>query len=95
MTRSRELILLRTIDDCSLISTPFLALLAIDAIGQGPGPRTWNVISMLVAAARDLTLAKAPSPPTPEMDMPLVRNKDPNEELDISIIETEEKRRLF
>jgi hypothetical protein len=96
MKVSREQILLTTIDSCSLISTQALALLAVDAIGQGPGPRTWNIMAMLVTAAKQMGLAKDFSFTTTEKNTPLVRNEDPNDnELQLSTIEVEEKRRLF
>ncbi|KAK4072928.1 transcriptional regulator family: Fungal Specific TF [Trichoderma aggressivum f. europaeum] len=92
---SRDFILLKTIDSCTLISTQALTLLAIDTIGQGQGPRTWNVMSMLVTAAKHLGLSKSPSSSSIETNTPLVRNEDPDDGLDSSIIETEERRRLF
>lgn len=92
---SREQVLLKTIDACTLVSTQALALLALDSLGQGPGPRTWNVMSMLVAAARHLGLAKSPSPTTPETNTPLVRNEDDDDGAGVSNIAVEEKRRLF
>ena len=92
---SREQVLLKTIDICSLVSTQALALLALDAIGQGPGPRTLNLMSMLVTAANQLGLAKGPSPSTPETNTPLVRNEEPDDGVDSSNIAVEEKRRLF
>ncbi|KAH0527056.1 hypothetical protein TsFJ059_002100 [Trichoderma semiorbis] len=92
---SRDFILLKTIDTCTLISTQALTLLAIDTMGQGQGPRTWNVMSMLVTAAKHLGLSKNPSSSTIETNTPLVRNEDPDDGLDSSIIEMEERRRLF
>jgi hypothetical protein len=92
---SREQVLLRTFDACSLVSTQALALLALDSLGQGPGPRTWNAMSMLVAACRHLGLAKSPSPTTPETTSPLVRNEDDDDGAGVSYIAVEEKRRLF
>ncbi|KAM0258907.1 hypothetical protein ACHAQJ_003563 [Trichoderma viride] len=92
---SRENILLKTVDACTLISTQALTLLAVDAIGQGQGPRTWNIMSMLVTAAKHLNLSRNPSPASVETNIPLVRNEDPDEGLDSSSVETEERRRLF
>lgn len=92
---SREHILLKTIDACTLTSTQALTLLAMDSIGQGQGPRTWNVMSMLVTAAKHLNLSKTPSPASIETNTPLVRNEDPDEGLNSSAVETEERRRLF
>ncbi|KAJ8129010.1 hypothetical protein O1611_g4622 [Lasiodiplodia mahajangana] len=92
---SREKILLETIDSCSLVSTQALSLLVIDAIGQGPTPRTWKVMAMLYTAVQELGLAKSHSLTDIDVDTPLVRNEDPNDDLDLSIIEAEEKRRLF
>ncbi len=89
---SREQVLLKTIDVCTLVSTQALALLALDSLGQGPGPRTWNVMSMLV---RHLGLAKSPSPTTPETNTPLVRNEDDDNGAGVSNIAVEAKRRLF
>ncbi|KAI1170185.1 fungal-specific transcription factor domain-containing protein [Nemania sp. FL0916] len=92
---SRDKILLETIDTCSLISTQALSLLAIDAIGQGPSPRTWKVMSMLYTASQELGLERTHSPVDIEVDTPLVRNEDLNDDLDLSIVEGEEKHRLF
>ena len=95
MQISRDQILLNAVGSCSLISTQALALLAIDAIGQAPGPRTWNIMAMLITAAKHMGLAKAFSSGSVETNTPLVRNDDPDDELHLSIIEVEEKRRLF
>ncbi|KAL7943892.1 fungal-specific transcription factor domain-containing protein [Trichoderma barbatum] len=76
---SRDYILQKTVDACTL----------------GQGPRTWNVMSMLVTSAKHLGLSKSPSPTSIETSTPLVRNEDPDEGLDSSIVETEERRRLF
>ncbi|KAI0813686.1 fungal-specific transcription factor domain-containing protein [Xylaria sp. FL0064] len=92
---SRDKILLETIDTCSLISTQALALLAIDAIGHGPTPRTGKIMAVLHTAVRDLGLAKSHSFADIEVDTPLVRNEDPDDDLDLTIVEAEEKRRLF
>ncbi|KIW14899.1 hypothetical protein PV08_07684 [Exophiala spinifera] len=92
---SREQVLLKSVDTCSLVSTQALALLALDAIGQGPGPRTLNLMSMLITAAHQLGLAKTRSPTTPETNTPLVRNEEPLDGADFSNISKEEKRRLF
>ncbi|KAL1896322.1 hypothetical protein Sste5346_004706 [Sporothrix stenoceras] len=59
---SRDRLLAETINSASLIAYQALALLAIDAIGDGPGPRTWNIMAMLVACARQLHLDHNPSP---------------------------------
>jgi hypothetical protein len=67
----------------------------MDAIGQGPGPRTWNIMAMLVTASKQMGLAKGFSPTNTETNTPLVRNEDPDDNLDLSSIEVEEKRRLF
>lgn len=92
---SREQILLSTIDACSLLSTQALALLAVDAMGQGPGPRTWNIMAMLVTASKQMGLARGFSSANAETNTSLVRNEDPDDNLDSSSIESEEKRRLF
>ena len=93
---SREQILLGTIDACTLTSTQALTLLAIDAVGQGQGPRTWNIMSMLVCAAKHLCLSRdSSSIAGAETSTPLVRNEDPDDGLDPSSIEAEERRRLF
>jgi hypothetical protein len=92
---SQEQILLNAIDACSLISTQALALLAVDAIGQGPGPRMWNMMAMLITASKQMGLAKGFSPASNETNIPLVRNEDPVDNLNLSSIEVEEKRRLF
>lgn len=92
---SREQILLSTIDTCSLISTQALALLAVDAIGQGTGARTCNLMAMLIAASKQMGLARGFSAMNNETNTSLVRNEDPEDNLDLSSIEMEEKRRLF
>ncbi|KAK5039178.1 hypothetical protein LTR13_003434 [Exophiala sideris] len=92
---SREQVYLKTIDACTLVSTQALALMALDSLGQGPGPKCWNTMSMLVAAVRHLGLAKSPSPTTPETNTPLVRNEDDDDGAGASNIAVEEKRRLF
>ncbi|EPE02775.1 c6 transcription factor [Ophiostoma piceae UAMH 11346] len=77
---SRDQVLLRTIDACSLVSTQALALLALDAVGQGPGPRTWNIMAMLVAAARQLILAtRTPNRPRDEANTPVVNDEGDDE----------------
>lgn len=92
---SREQILLSTIDSCSLLSTQALALLAMDAVGQGPGPRTWNIMAMLITASKQMGLAKGFSPTVTETSTPLVRNEDLDDNMDLSTIEAEERSRLF
>lgn len=42
---SRERLLLETIDTTSLTSTQAVAMLAVDALAQGPGPRSWNIMA--------------------------------------------------
>lgn len=59
---SRDRLLVETINSASLVAYQALALLAVDAIGDGPGPRTWNIMAMLVACARQLHLDHNPSP---------------------------------
>ena len=77
---SRDQVLLRTIDACSLVSTQALTLLALDAVGQGPGPRTWNIMAMLVAAARQLILAtRIPNRPRDEANTPVVNDEGDDE----------------
>ncbi|ERS98281.1 hypothetical protein HMPREF1624_05065 [Sporothrix schenckii ATCC 58251] len=61
---SRDRLLVDTINSASLVAYQALALLAIDAMGDGPGPRTWNMMAMLVACARQLHLDHNPSPIT-------------------------------
>jgi hypothetical protein len=93
---SREQVLLKTINVCSLVSTQALALMALDSLGEGPGPRTWNAMSMLVTASKHLGLSRSPlSPTTPETTTPLVRNEDDDDGAGVSHIAMEEKRRLF
>ena len=93
MKASREQILLKTIDASSLTSTQALALLAVDAIGQGPGPRTWNIMAMLVTSAQQLHLASSYSPADTKSS--LVNNEDVENDISLSSVEAEEKRRLF
>lgn len=92
---SREQIILSTVDSCSLISTQALTLLAIDAIGQGPGPRAWNIMAMLIAAVQQLGLAKSATITNSDTTVSMVRNEDPDDGLDTFTIEAEERRRLF
>lgn len=92
---SREQVLLKAIDACALVPTQALALLALDAVGQGPGPRTWNIMAMLITSVQQLGLAKAPSQVSAETDVSLVRNEDPDDGFALSNVEAEEKRRLF
>ncbi|KAH8900432.1 hypothetical protein GQ53DRAFT_862576, partial [Thozetella sp. PMI_491] len=92
---SLEQILYRTFDACTVTSTQALTLLALDALGQGSGPRTWNVMSMLVCAAKHLCLSRAAINSGFEANAPLVRNEDSSDGLDQSSIEAEEKRRLY
>ncbi|OQU98783.1 Fungal specific transcription factor domain-containing protein [Cladophialophora immunda] len=93
--RARERILLHNVDNCTIISTQALALLALDACGQGPGPQTWSIMAMLVAAVKQLGLAKIAGDANFEPNHPMVRNEDPDECVDQPSIEVEEKRRLF
>jgi hypothetical protein len=93
--KARERILLHFVDNCSVMSTQALALLALDACGQGPGPRTWSIMAMLVAAVKQLGLAKIASGTNFESNHSMVRNEDPDEFLDVPSIELEERRRLF
>lgn len=92
---SRDQILLRTIDQCTLISAQTLALLAVDALGEGPGPRTWNAMSMLVSASKHLGLSKNREAPSDNADLALVRNEDEEEGLNLTNVAAEERRRLF
>lgn len=92
---ARNKILLHCVDTCTIISTQALTLLAIDAFGQGPGPRTWSVMAMLVAAAQQLGLAKAAGLTASESNCSMVRNEDPDESTSSSNKDLEEKRRLF
>ncbi|KAJ3544871.1 hypothetical protein NM208_g2801 [Fusarium decemcellulare] len=90
---SRKQLLLETVDVASLNSTQALALLAIDAIGQGPGPRCWNIMAMLVTSTQQLHLAKVSSRETKQSS--LVDNEDSESDAALSTIEAEEKKRLF
>ena len=94
---SRDHLLLKTIDTCSLVSTQALALMALDAIGQGTGPKTWNTMSMLVCAAKHLGLQDRDksTPPYRDTTTALVRNEDSNDEITMSSVEAEERSRLF
>ncbi|KAG8626117.1 hypothetical protein KVT40_006518 [Elsinoe batatas] len=84
---SRDHILRQCVDTCTVDSTQGLALLAVDTHGNGTGPRAWNVLSMLVAAVRHLNITKASTA--------LVRNDDRDDETLSSMLEREEKRRLY
>lgn len=92
---SRERLLLETIDTTSLISTQAVAMLAVDALGQGPGPRSWNIMAVLVTSAQQLRLARSDCSAETAKQSPLVDNSDPENDIALSAIEAEEKRRLF
>jgi hypothetical protein len=94
---SRERILLAAINSCTIVSTQALALLAVDALGEGTGPRAWNTMSLLATAARHLGLATNPalSKPVTAVNTPMVRNDDDDETIFPSVVEVEEKARLF
>ncbi|KAK7896933.1 hypothetical protein LTR67_004821 [Exophiala xenobiotica] len=93
--RARERILQHCVDNCSVTSTQALALLALDAVGLGPGPRTWSIMAMLVAAVKQLGLTKIACGANFESNHSMVRNNDPDGSLDLPSIEVEERRRLF
>ena len=95
MTRSRDKILTQAIHTHSIISTQALTLLALDALGQGPGPRACNIMAMLVTAAQQLRLNRSHLPCIGKGTTALVRNEDSDDEFDASIIEVEERHRLF
>ncbi|CAK7205976.1 hypothetical protein SEUCBS139899_008759 [Sporothrix eucalyptigena] len=63
---SRDKLLVETINSTSLVAYQALALLAVDAVGDGPGPRSWNLMAMLVACARQLHFEHNPTPATVE-----------------------------
>ena len=92
---SRDKILLTATDECSVISTQALILLAVDAMGHAPGPRTWSVMAHLTAAAHQLGLAKDTGEVNQETNITLVRNEALNESMSLSLIDQEERRRLF
>ena len=92
---SRERLLLETINVTSLISTQAVAMLAVDALAQGPGPRSWNIMAMLVTSAQQLHLARSDCVPEASTQSPLVDNSDTEADISLSAIEAEEKRRLF
>lgn len=95
MKMSQDKILAAIMDTCTLVSTQALALLAVDSIGQGPGPRTWNIMSMLVAASRHLGLSRNLEGVAQDPDTPMIRFQDEEEELNLTYVGAEEKRRLF
>lgn len=90
---SRERLLLEAVDSCSLQTAQALTLLAIDAVGQCPGPRTWNVMAMLIRMSQQLGLGKAAS--QADTKLSLVHNDDLCNDMDLSAIDQEERRRLF
>lgn len=92
---SRERILLHCTDTCSIISTQALALLAIDAVGQGPGTRMWNIMSTLNASVQQLALTREPLSRNVDPATPMVGNDEPEDAADASIVAAEERRRLF
>lgn len=93
--RSREKLLLSAAETCTMVSTQALTLLAVDAVGHGPSPRTWTVMSILMAAARQLTLAVDATCDTVEMNPAMVTNHDTHSFSAASHVEEEERRRLF
>ncbi|GAD96499.1 hypothetical protein FG09884.1 [Paecilomyces variotii No. 5] len=92
---SRDFLLLKTVGTCTLVSTQALALAALDALGEGTGPKTWNILSMLVCNARHLSLARRNDSTYASTNTQLVRNEDFDDEMDITNIEAEERTRLF
>ncbi|ETS81553.1 hypothetical protein PFICI_06555 [Pestalotiopsis fici W106-1] len=95
VSNSREQILLKAINAHSLVSAQALTLLAIDAVGQGPCPRTCNIMAMLLSTTQQLRLAKRSLPASGGSNTALVRNEDSDDDLCSSSIEEEEKCRLF
>lgn len=96
VTTCREKLLLNTIDACSLVSTQALTLMALDCLGHGTGPKTWNTMSMLVCAAKHLNLHERDISHLPRgnTSTALVRNEDSDDDIHLSDIEGEERRRL-
>lgn len=92
---SRERIHLHCVDNCSITSTQALALLAIDALADGPGTRIWMLMAMLAAAVQQLGLAKEAPAQHTENTQPMVGNEVPDSGAEASSIAAEEKRRLF
>lgn len=92
---SRERLLLETIDTTSLTSTQAVAMLAVDALAQGPGPRSWNTMAMLVTSAQQLRLARGDCSREAAKQSPLVDNSGPEPDVAPSAVEAEERRRLF
>ena len=94
---SREHILLHAVNTCTLISAQALVLLAVDALGQGTGPRAWNTMSLLATTTRHLGISVNPGLviAVTESNTPLVRNDDDDPSIFPSIIEAEERVRLF
>ena len=92
---SRKHILLHCTDICSIVSTQALALVAIDAVGQGTGARMWNILSMLSASVQQLALTREPLSRETESATPMVGNSDPENTIDATAVAAEERRRLF
>jgi hypothetical protein len=84
---SQDYILRTAVDSCTISSTQALTLLAVDTLGNGTGPRAWNVVGMLVIAVRHLSIAKPKAA--------LVRNEDSDDEGEHWLHEAEDKRRLY
>ena len=92
---SKNQLQLCCIDTCSLVTTQALALLAIDALAQGPGTRIWMLRSMLSAAVQQLGLTKEVIQKPPEPSTPMVGNEGLDNDPETSNIAAEERRRLF
>jgi hypothetical protein len=97
---SKDQVLLSAMDSTSVPLVQALTLLAIDAVGQGPGPRAWNIMAMLVTSARQLQLGRSGSQPPDACDSPLIDHDDAAEgtysdDDFLSNTEAEERRRLF
>lgn len=84
---SQDYILRIAVDSCTIASTQALTLLAVDTLGNGTGPRAWNVVGMLVIAVRHLSIVKAKAA--------LVQNEDSDDEGYSLMHEAEDKRRLY
>lgn len=92
---SRERIQLQCADTCSVMSIQALALLAIDAIGQGPGTRIWMLMAMLAAAVQQLGLSKESPTQSSETNLPMVGNEIAEGTVEASSVTKEERRRLL
>lgn len=95
MKSSRERIYLHCIEHCTLVSTQALALLALDAIAEGPTTRIWVLTGMLAGAVNQLGLSRERKTQLTDPARPMVGNEMTDSNSEASSMASEERRRLF